>query len=86
MFYYVAALGGIVTCWLCIWDCGLFHMSIKPHLNLEPYVDSIYTVCECLIKFPSVVGIIEDDFRQFPKLSLWLQLFNVSKSVSFQTD
>lgn len=62
------------------------NVSIKPQLNLEPCVDNINTVCECLIKFPSVVGIIEDDFRKFPKLSLGLQLFNDSKSVSFQTD
>ncbi len=29
---------------------------------------------------------IEDDFRKFPKLCLGLQMFNVSESVSFQTD
>jgi len=62
------------------------NVSIMPQLNLEPCVDNINTVCECLIKFPSVVGIIEDDFRNVAMLSLGLQLFNVSKSVSFQTD
>lgn len=63
-----------------------FNVSIQPQLNLEVRVDNVKTVCECLIKYSPVVWIIEDDFRKFPKLCLGLQLFNVSKSVSIQTD
>lgn len=66
--------------------CFTSNVSIKPQLNLEPYVDNVNTVCECLIKYPSVVWIIEDDFRKCPKLCLGLQLFNASKSVIFQID
>lgn len=63
-----------------------FNVSIKPQLNLEVRVDNVKSVYECLIKYSPVVWIIGDDFRKCPKLCLELQLFNVFKSVSFQTD